>query len=88
MYRGDKPVAVVPNIENHESVHVVRIWECPSQLFKTPPSRSFCDFDPGAKLSGGFTMLLARLLQAFNRDDVHSLTLLRNLRSVKSKGAL
>jgi hypothetical protein len=86
MHGNNQPIAVVPDIENHKTVHIVSIGKAGSKLLEVPPPGRFYDFDPRADLPGSLTIPLARLLKALDRDDVHNPRLLRGLRSVKGKG--
>jgi hypothetical protein len=82
MNGNNEPVAVVPEIEDDKSIHIVGIGKGGSQFLKVPPSSRFHDTGPGANFPGSFAMIFRRLLQALDRDDMHVLIILRNLRSI------
>jgi hypothetical protein len=85
MNSDNEPVAVVPEVEDDKAVHVVRIGKACPQLKKVLPSSRFHNTNPGSNLLGSLTMFLRRLLKAFDCDDAHCSSVLRNLRSVNLK---
>jgi hypothetical protein len=84
---NDEPEAIVPDVEDDKSVNIVRIRKGSTQILKIPPSRRLHNPHPGSDFLRCLAMILRRLLQAPDRNDVHSLSVLRNLRSVKRAGA-
>ncbi len=83
MHGNNEPVTVVPDIENHKAIHIVGIGKTSPEFLKVPPPGRLDGFDPCADLAGGVAILLGRLLQSLDRDDVHNYKILRNLRRVK-----
>jgi hypothetical protein len=83
MNGDNKPVAIVPDIKDHKTIYVVRVWKASAQIVKALPSCRFHNHDPCADLLGSIVMLLTSLLKALDRDDMHNLSVLRNLRSIK-----
>jgi hypothetical protein len=83
MIRNDEPEAIVPDVEDGKSVNIVRIRKSSTQFLKIPPTRRLHNPLPGSDFLRCLAMILRRLLQAFDRDNMHCLSVLRNLRSVK-----
>jgi hypothetical protein len=54
---SDQPVSVVLDIEDHITIHIVRVWETRSQFNKVAPSGQFHNLDPGTDASGGLGKL-------------------------------
>lgn len=88
MHRDDKPVSIVPDIENYKSRYVVRVGESYSEFYKILPSRNLYDFDPGGNVCLRLFVVFSGLLQTLDRDDVHDLRILRKLRSVNCQAQL
>jgi hypothetical protein len=63
--------AIVPDVEDHKTIHIVGVGEDRPQVLKIPPSSRLHDLDPGAYLTGSFPVTFRRFLEAFDRDDVH-----------------
>jgi len=83
MYGSDQAVSIVLDVENDESAYVVCVWETRTQFHEILPTCQFYNFSPGPDLFRSFRKFLRRLLQALDRDNVHSLSLLRKLLRVK-----
>ncbi|HUB51483.1 MAG TPA: hypothetical protein VL986_05020 [Terracidiphilus sp.] len=56
MNRCNKPISIVPDIEDYESIHVIGIGKAGAYVLKVSPARGLDDFDPGADLSGSVSV--------------------------------
>lgn len=68
---GDKPVAILTNIEDYESFHVVGVLELAANLRKIVPSNLFDYSYPCLDLVRRIRILLHSLIQMLAGNDVH-----------------
>jgi len=76
---SDEPVAVLPNVENHVSLHVVGIFERAANLGKIVPSNLFDDDHPCFDLVRRIWILVHGPVQMLTPDDMHSEIILHNM---------
>ena len=74
----DEPVAVLPNVENYVSLHIVGILERAANLRKIAPSNLSDDNHPGFDLVRRIWVLLHSPMQMLPRDDMHHEMILHN----------
>jgi len=67
----DQPVSVLPNVKNHVTTKVVRIFESATNFRKIVPADGFHDGCPGSDLVRRIWIVLARFTQMLQRDDMH-----------------
>jgi len=75
----DEPVAVLPNVENYVSLHIVGIFERAANLRKIVPSNLFDDSHPCFDLVRRIWVLAHRLVHMLTRDDMHHEMILHNM---------
>ncbi len=75
----DEPVTVLPNAENHVSLHIVGILERAANLQEIVPSNPFDDIHPCFDLVCRTWELLHGLVQMLARDDMHNDMILHNM---------
>jgi len=68
----DDPVTVLPNVENHVSLHFVGILERAANLQEIVPSNPFDDHHPCFDLVRRIWVLLDGLVQMLTRDGMHN----------------
>ena len=76
---SDEPVAVLPNVENHASLHVVGICERAANLRKIVPSNLFDDDHPCFDLVRRIWISVHGPVQMLTRDDMHPEIILHNM---------
>jgi hypothetical protein len=67
----DQPEAVLPDIEDYISIHIIGIFEDLPHFNEVSPPRLACDSVPGPNLSGCLRILLFGLNQVLACDNVH-----------------
>jgi len=75
----DESVAVLPNVENYVSLHVVGIFERAANLGKIVPSNLFDDSRPCFDFVRRIWIPPHRLVQMLTRGDMHHEMILHNL---------
>ena len=75
----DKSVAILPNIENHISLHVVGVLERGANLWKIVPSNLFDNRYPRTDFVRRIWIFFRSLVQMLARNDVHPLIVLHNM---------
>jgi hypothetical protein len=85
MHGSDKPIAVMPDVEDGQTIDQICVRKRSTQLGEVTPSGVFHDPRPGSQFRRGFLMIPGSLLKPLHRDDVHIRILLRKLRSVNIK---
>ena len=75
----DEPVPVLPNVENHVSLHIVGILESAANLQEIVPSNPFDDNHPCFNLVRRIWVVLHGLVQMLMRDDMHNEMILHNM---------
>ena len=75
----DEPITVLPNVENHVSLHLVGILERGANLQEIVPSNPFDDNHPSHDLVRRIWVLLHGLVQMLARDYMHSGIILHNM---------
>ena len=75
----NEPVTVLPNVENHVSLHTVDVLEHAANFQEIVPSNPFDDNRPCSDLVRRIWVLLHGLVQMFTRDDVHGGMILHNM---------
>ena len=68
----DEPVTVLPNVENHVSLHIVGILERAANLLEIVPPNLSDDNHPCSDLVRRIWVLLHGLVQMLTRDDMHN----------------
>jgi hypothetical protein len=68
---GDQPVAILANVEDHVSIHIIGIFEDLPYFNEISPPRRACDSVPGPNLPGCFRILFFGLDQVLACDNVH-----------------
>ena len=66
----DEPVAVLPNVENYVSLHIVGIFERAANFWKIVPSNLFDENHPCSDLVRGIWMLQHGIVQMLTRNDM------------------
>ncbi len=79
----NQPVAILPNIEDHISIHIIGIFEDLPHFNEIPPSRLACNPIPSPNLPGRLRVLHFGLDQVLACDNVHR-NLLKSLPQVLS----
>ena len=75
----DEPITVLPNVENHVSLHIVGILERAANLQEVVPANPFDDYHPCFNLVRRIWVLLHGLVQMLARDDMHNSMILHNM---------
>jgi len=75
----DEPITVLPNVENHVSLHIVGILERAANLREIVPSNSFDDYRPCFDFVRRIWVLPHGLVQMLARNDMHSGMILHNM---------
>jgi hypothetical protein len=75
----DEPVAVLPNVENYVSLHIVGIFERAANFWKIVPSNLFDENHPCFDLVRGIWMLQHGIVQMLTRNDMHHQIILHNM---------
>ena len=74
----DKSVAILPNIEDHISLHVVGVLERAANLWKILPSNLFDDSYRCTDFLRRIWIFFRSLVQMLARNDMHSSIVLHN----------
>ena len=69
---GDKPVSIVPEVEDHIPIDIIGIYEHAANFGKIPPSDRPDDRDPGFDLVCRIRIALNGSVEMLAGDDVHS----------------
>ena len=75
----DKSVAILPNVEDHISLHVVSVLERAANLWKIVPPNFFDDSHPCTDFLRRIWIFFRSLVQMLARNDMHSLIILHNM---------
>ena len=75
----DEPVTVLPNVENHVSLHIVGIFERAANLLEIVPSNPFDDNHPCSDLVRRIWVLVHGLVQMLTRNDMHNEMILHRM---------
>jgi hypothetical protein len=68
---GDQPVPVLPNVKDHVTPNVIRIFKSATNFRKIVPANGFHNGCPRFDLVRRIWVILDRLTQMLQRDDVH-----------------
>ena len=79
MYDCHESIAILPNIEDHISLHVVGILERAANLWKIVPSNLFDDGRPCTDLVRRIWVFFRSMVQMLASNDMHPSTILHNV---------
>lgn len=68
----DESVTILPDVENHISLHIVGILEYAANLHEIVPAKPFDDNHPCFDLVRRIRVLLHGLVQVLTRNDMHN----------------